>query len=670
LYPSEIPLDTVFMQAEKDAAIALWQFILDALGSNSSVFSGLAATPGTGLQVNIAAGSLYQFGEIDPTTWSDMPSDESSWMLQGINFATQALTGFTPPGTAGQSIDYLIECQIQVTDEATVSTPFTDGATPPSTVYQMQSPARQNVIAFQVKAGSAATTGSQTPPSPDAGWVPLWVVAVDNGESGFSSGDISLAPNAPEFFGFVHTNPNGNTPVFLSPLSQQTGFLNISGAALVGGLVAGYALIGSGATLVTNFASAFKGGFAGDFLSLSITGGWPGAAQSTDSLDIAGSIGYTGAHAGTDLDPYPESQLNVAMLGGKLASDYALASGHYLILYTGTPTADPTNINAAIAGYLKINVVTGTAPLQVTSTTLCTNLNAQFVGGLAPGNTSGEIAVSNGTLCVNLNAQYLNGLPSSAFQLAGSYAVMNATNSGTFTATGSIATTGGTGSSQAILNYSATNGFGLNSGGALAYLQSQSAPLGLIGSSILTSGPIFAGGDSPQNVSAKDFIPTGLMRAGMCVYTVTSGGTGNTYPYPGNGVAIGTKAGIAGEINVCADSVLSSEFYIGYRCKITLSGSLTVNFAGLGLPSGTIYVDGSVVATVGGGPGVPNPQPYTFSAGTHTVDIVYAAYNMALAYYTGSEGASNDWGGNLTVFGWLPLSGGKISSVITAITPG
>lgn len=668
LYSKEQPQSAVSLQQVRDATKSLARFVADAMGDTNARFAGLAASPGTGLVVNIAAGSLYQQGEIDPTAWGTLAADTSEWVLQGISTTSQALSGFVAPSTSGQSIDYLIEAQIVVTDDAATLIPFYNSANPATPTYTSLSPSRTNVITFKVKAGTAATTGTQTAPTSDSGWVPLYVVTVAYGETQLVSGNIALASGAPAFYGYVEINPNGNTPVFLSPASQQTGTINISGQSQSGNIKTGYVLIG-GATAPTNFASAFASGVAGDYLKLTATG-WTGSPQTTDSAAIAGSIGYTGTHAGTDADPYPQSQLNVAMLGGKLASDYALASGNYIIVYSGSPTA--ASGNAAITGTFSAlslaSTITSGAPLTVASSVEVANLNAALLGGFEPGNSDGEIPVSNGTLNANLNAQFLNGLPSSAFQPAGSYAVMNSSNTGSFTATGSLIGTGGTGSNQIIIGYAASNAYGMNAGGAIGFVQSAGV-LALIGSSVVTQGALSVGAaGSPANLSAKDLIPSGLLRAGYCVYTVTYGGNGNSYPYPGNGTAWGSYASVGGQIVVGADTVDSASFTIGYRTKITLASNITIALAKMGLPTMQVYVDGALVATLSGE--MSGPVNVNLSSGTHTIDFVYTAYNMALAYYVGSEGGSNNHGGNATVFGWLPMSGGQLSSAITALAPG
>jgi hypothetical protein len=660
IWTGQQPQPQDIMQFERDAAKSLAQFVLDAMGSQSAAFTGLAATPGTGLTINVGAGAVYQYGQIDPTAWGDtLGSDTFEGTLLGLVLSSQNLTGFAAPTTSGQSVNYLIQCQVQVTDSAAASLPFYSSNDNPPT-YLPKSPSRQNVVVFEVKAGTPATTGSQVTPTPDSGWIPLYAVTVDYGETSLTSADIALAANAPQFYGFVHTNPNGNTPVYLNPAAQQTGSLNVSGNATVGTTTITQGLLVGGAASASGFTGVFLGGMKGDGLTLTST---------APSLTIAGNIAYNGTHAGTDADPLPLSQLNVTMLGGKLASDYALASGHYLILYSGSPTADPTNVNAAIDGYFQANVAQGTAPIQVVSTTMCPNLNAQFVGGFAAGNASGNVPVSNGTLNVNLNAEYLNGKADTAFQPAGNYPQMNTDNTGDFSVSGQFFSYGGTVSQQVSMGYMASNPYGVNVGGPIAYINALSAPLALLGSSVRTDGALYVGDETPQNAYVQDIVPSGVVRSGQCVYTVTYGGTSNSHPSPGNGTAWGTYGSSAGQITVGAEAILNARFYIGYRVKVTLNASLAVRFQGLGMASGTVYVDNQVVGTIGN---QMNGFNYTFSAGTHMVDIVYASTSMGAAFYEGSPyGTGHDQGGSLSVFGWLPFDvNGKLAAAITEVIPG
>jgi hypothetical protein len=78
-----------------------------------------------------------------------------------------------------------------------------------------------------------------------------------------------------------------------------------------------------------------------------------------------------------------------------------------------------------LANQLISKLATGTAPLNVQSTTVCTNLNADLHDGYHAGNSSGQIPVSNSTVCTNLNADLLDGKHSS--EIVKVYSVISTT---------------------------------------------------------------------------------------------------------------------------------------------------------------------------------------------------------------------------------------------------
>lgn len=644
-----------FLTMERDLMKGLGQFISDLQGSTNSFFTGLACTPGTGLQVVLGPGAVYQTLPIDPSIWSTLAADTSPWPLQAIvPPATSVNVNLSPPSlSAGQSVNILVECQLQVTDTATVDTKFYNSSNPASPIHNSVSPSRKNVLVVRTKNGTPATTGSQTTPAVDSGWIPLYAVTVDQGESSLVSGDIALAPSAPAFFGFVPVNPSGNTPVFLSPGSPQAGFINITGVITAGASLtlndtsnAPQMLLQASGTTKASFT--WNGG-VNNWLVLSV-----GTGPALIKFKSDGSVDTSNGHAGTDGDPYAQSKINADMLGGKVAADYALASGNYLVLYAGAPTIDGTHINGGLAGQLTMSVATGTAPFVISSTTLCANLNADLHDGFQAGNSSGNIPVSNGTLNTNLNAQFLNGLPSSAFQPAGTYAVMGSPNTGNFQATGSIASTGGTGSNQVLLNYAASNGFGINGGNQVGYIQSPTYPLGLVASSVRTNCPLYVGDATRQNLYCQDVVPSGVVRSGLPTYRVTRiPYSANHAPFPvgsPGAVDVGYWVSPSGNITLA----LPGQFSFDYRMVITLNAGLTVNFNGRFNDDFAVWVDG-VVKYNGVSEGIS--ASIALLSGQHTIDIIY-----------GADGSAGD--DHLDLFGWLPWPGGQLSSTIVSVIPG
>ncbi len=148
-----------------------------------------------------------------------LPLDTTDQIVQqGITFGQTPLS-VPSPGTAGQSINYLVEAQFQQVDSNPVQLLYYNSA-PGQQLQPLLGTAtntkRGGVCALQVKAGTAATTGTQTTPTPDAGWTGLYVVTVPYGATGITQGEIALYPGAPfistKLGGFMQTyagNPNG-----------------------------------------------------------------------------------------------------------------------------------------------------------------------------------------------------------------------------------------------------------------------------------------------------------------------------------------------------------------------------------------------------------------------------------------------------------------------------
>lgn len=187
-----------------------------ALFGTSTIVNGLSCVP-TGpasMQVVINPGEIYSQANLEASLCGTLPVDSTHQILkQGIllDAFTTAAGALAAPGTAGQSINYLIEAQYADQD---VSIDPTTGTTPvvlqfynasnptqpwsgPNNTGQTSTTFRKGIVSLQVKAGTAATTGSQVTPAPDAGWTGLWVVTVANGQSTITAGNIKQYSGAP-----------------------------------------------------------------------------------------------------------------------------------------------------------------------------------------------------------------------------------------------------------------------------------------------------------------------------------------------------------------------------------------------------------------------------------------------------------------------------------------
>ena len=205
------------LYTNKDATVGLGMALLALLGSGTYA-DGLACTPvGGNMQAQIGSGSLYQLAAVDSTAYGVLPSDSSQIAQQGILFGETPLT-FTAPLTVGYSQDFLIEAQFQQVDSNPQVLNYYNAANPTMPLPGIATNTnRGGVVALQIKAGAAATTGAQTQPTADSGWIPLWIVTVAYGQTVIVSGNITIASGAPfiqtklgGLFSIYAGNPNGH----------------------------------------------------------------------------------------------------------------------------------------------------------------------------------------------------------------------------------------------------------------------------------------------------------------------------------------------------------------------------------------------------------------------------------------------------------------------------
>lgn len=197
-YPGQIPLETDLLNTNRNTMIALGKLAGAMLGVSNNIVNGLAVVPTSpaGLTVNVNAGEIYSLQNVDNTAYSSLPADTTDTVVkQGILLQPGNLS-CPAPTTAGFSINYLIEATYQDNDTGSVVLPYYNASNPsqayngPNNSGTAQATNRQGKVVLQAKAGIAATTGTQTTPAVDAGYVALAVVTVANGQSTITSGNI------------------------------------------------------------------------------------------------------------------------------------------------------------------------------------------------------------------------------------------------------------------------------------------------------------------------------------------------------------------------------------------------------------------------------------------------------------------------------------------------
>jgi hypothetical protein len=293
IYPGQVPIETDLLLTNKNTMTAIAKLCAAVLGVASCV-SGFATsqTVVPSLGVLVAAGDIYSLQNIDGTAYSSLAADTThSIVKQGISLDPVTLP-ITPPATAGFSINYLIQVGYQDSDTGSTVLPYYNASNPaiaysgPANSGAAQPTKRAGIVSIQAKAGTAATTGTQTTPAPDAGYTGLYVVTVANGASTVVNGNIAALATAP----FINSTLHGLTPAFTTPVVVGVGTTGTHAAQL--SQVAG--VVGSTRNLRAGIAAAGASAtFTADEVIVESTLG--GARYCLPSFNKTINLGTTGA---------------------------------------------------------------------------------------------------------------------------------------------------------------------------------------------------------------------------------------------------------------------------------------------------------------------------------------------------------------------------------------
>ena len=204
VYPGSIPLDTDILQPNRSAMVGISALTAAVIGSNTIV-DGLACIPTlpASLTVSIGPGSITQLTAVDASSYGSLAADVTDQIVKtGINLKATSFP-LTAPVNSGQSINYLIEAAFSETDTNPVVLPYVNAANTsqpysgPNNSGTAQNTQRIQRVQLQVKPGAAAAAGTQTTPAVDSGWVGLYIITVNYGQSAVTAANISVAPGAP-----------------------------------------------------------------------------------------------------------------------------------------------------------------------------------------------------------------------------------------------------------------------------------------------------------------------------------------------------------------------------------------------------------------------------------------------------------------------------------------
>lgn len=237
VYAGTIPLDTDILLPQQNTMVALG-YLMQALYSTNTVFVGLPCNPTApaSMTVNVAAGAIITQSVIEQTQYGSLVADTTDPLIKmGINIASTPFT-LIAPTTSGQSQAYLIQASFSEGDDNPATLTYFNSLNPqqsfsgPNNSGTPQNTRRSQRVSLQLKAGTPATTGSQTTPPVDSGWFGLYVITVSYGQTSVSAASIAIYPGAPFLSAFLHSHHTGlpgNAPK-IDLTSEVSGILPIA----------------------------------------------------------------------------------------------------------------------------------------------------------------------------------------------------------------------------------------------------------------------------------------------------------------------------------------------------------------------------------------------------------------------------------------------------------
>lgn len=197
VYIGAIPQDIDVLQSNLDPYFAVSK-LADAVLGKTQILNNFACTPTSpaGMTVNVGFGEIYSLQQVDTSAYGSITTNTNQIVKQGVTFNTTNLS-CPAPLTVGYSINYLVQISFNETDINSSVLPYYNSAninaplSGPGNSGASQPTVRQDGVIVSVKTGIAATTGTQTTPSPDTGYTGAYVVTVAYGQTTITSGNIS-----------------------------------------------------------------------------------------------------------------------------------------------------------------------------------------------------------------------------------------------------------------------------------------------------------------------------------------------------------------------------------------------------------------------------------------------------------------------------------------------
>jgi hypothetical protein len=203
IYPGQVPIETDLLKTNQNAMVGLAKLSEAVFGTAGVVVGfGTTQTVVPSMAVFVAPGEIYSLQNLESTAFSSLPQDLThSIVKQGIALDAATLA-VAAPATAGFSINYLVQVAYQDVDAGTAALPYYNASNPsvaysgPANSGAAQPTQRQGAAVVSIKAGVAATTGTQTTPAPDSGKLGVFVVTVASGATTVVNANISRYASA------------------------------------------------------------------------------------------------------------------------------------------------------------------------------------------------------------------------------------------------------------------------------------------------------------------------------------------------------------------------------------------------------------------------------------------------------------------------------------------
>ena len=202
-YPNEILTDTMLSNQARDDLNNIGRFMQSVMGS-ANAFDGLLCTASVStMSVNVGTGVAYSLQNVDNTAYGSISADLTHQTVKIGKLADTVNLLCPAPTLVGKSINYLVQGAFVESDGGAQVLQFYNSSNPsmpysgPLNDNASLNTVRDCVCSVSVKAGTPATTGSQTTPAPDAGYTGLYMVTVAYGATSVVTGNISTLQTAP-----------------------------------------------------------------------------------------------------------------------------------------------------------------------------------------------------------------------------------------------------------------------------------------------------------------------------------------------------------------------------------------------------------------------------------------------------------------------------------------